>query len=404
MSGAGPTRGHEDITRFGVEMANAAIDGDAGPKKFYPEVTSGDACAITTNELLAGNCATDWPTDEMTTYYGVSANTFGDDPGLQDLHGLRNFDDASDPVSGRYACHLVRARILNSTQRGLQFWQDADKAAAMRWIGHATHTVQDSFTPCHTTRSGTRFETLDDICTYAATFPGICTHYKPDTRDAVWRLTPLECTFTTTRSWDCLVDQAQAASKATAGYLVTVARLIDTSNFSGAQAAIETWFEGDPTVEESGYFRCDALKADGVEPDGWSPPGGDAGAQDAAVEADAAADGAAVDAAQAEAASEAGQDAAQDGAGADVGPVEAAAEGGKDAAAEAAAEGGKDAAAEAAADAKASEPTPADADAPSDGGCGCRTSGRAPTGAAWLAALAGVVALRSRRRRTSHGH
>jgi MYXO-CTERM domain-containing protein len=397
MSGAALTRGHEDITRFGVEMANAAMGGDAGPKKFFQAVTEGEACATTANELLAGNCATDWPTDEMTAYYGVSASAFGDDPGLQDLHSLRNFDDASEPVSGRYACYLVRGRIVNATQRGLQFWKDADQNAAMRWIGHATHTVQDSFTPCHTSRSGTRFETMEDICTYGVTFAGICTHHKPDTKDAIWRLTPLECTFTTTRSWDCLVDEAQAASKATAGYLQTVARLIDTSNYNGVQAALDTWFEGDPTIQESGYFHCDALKVDGVEPDGWSPPGGDSGTGDASTGDASTGDAAAeaetgTDAAKADVVEAAVAEAGQDAPASDVGNADGAADAAKDAKADSG-------------DANVPEPAQAQEQGSSDGGCGCRTGKGAPQRAwpAWLVACAAVT-LRRRRRALVQGH
>ena len=137
--------------------------------------------------------------------------------------------------------------------------------AAMRWIGHATHTVQDSFTPCHTARSGTRFETLIDVCTYGIEVPGVCLHAKPDLRDRIWE-TNLECTITSDRPWDCLVPQAQAASNATAGYLLVVGRLIKATDWDGAPAALETWFAGDPTNPESGYFLCNGLKNDGWEP------------------------------------------------------------------------------------------------------------------------------------------
>lgn len=384
LSGAGPTRGHEDLTRFGVEMANDEIAADGGPSKFFPLVTEGEACATTAHDLLKGNCVTDWPDDEMTTYYGVSASEFGDAPELQDLHALRNFDGSKSPVSGRYGCHLIRARIQNATQRGLMFWQSADKAAAMRWIGHATHTVQDSFTPCHTTRSGAHFKTMVDICTYGVTFPGICTHHKPDTRDTVWRTSPLECLIGATRSWDCLVDEAQEASRATGGYLTVVARILNTGNYNGAQAAIETWFEGDPTVEHSGYFLCDALKSDGVEPDGWSPPGVDAGVADAPQEAtlEAAADGP-------DGTSEAGHDVAAEEVGPDANGPEVS---GPDV----------DAAADATIDAKPDaggpgEPAPQAAEA--DGGCSCRTAGtRRGPGLGWGVAMLAIAGLVRRRR------
>lgn len=400
MSGAGPTRGHEDILRFGVEKGNELIKTQLSLVNLFPFISAGDACLLTSNELLKGNCHTDFPDDEMTTYYGVSQSEFGDHPDLQDLHALRNFV-GDQAVSGEYACAGMKARIVDSTKRGLMFWQQGDMDAAMRWIGHATHTVQDSFTPCHTARSGTRFETLIDVCTYGIEVPGVCLHAKPDLRDRIWE-TNLECTITSDRPWDCLVPQAQAASNATAGYLLVVGRLIKATDWDGAPAALETWFAGDPTNPESGYFLCNGLKNDGWE------PGPDAGVDAEAGVPEASPDGevdgghedgqtdSSLPDAYVDAMPEAGPEASPE-----PGP-EASVEAGPEASVEAGPEAGSDAAPKQDAAAEAGGSGTTDDGGESESGCGCRTAGSGGrSGEAWLAlsALGLLVAARRKRAR-----
>lgn len=414
MSGAGPTRGHEDILRFGVVKGNDLIKAQLSLVNLFPYVSEGDACLTTSNELLKGNCHTDFPDDEMTSYYGVSQSEFGDHPDLQDLHALRNFV-GDQAVSGKYACAGMKARIVNSTKRGLMFWQQGDMDAAMRWIGHATHTVQDSFTPCHTARSGTRFETLTDVCTYGTEVPGVCLHAKPDLRDRIWD-TSLTCTLTTDRPWDCLVPQAQSAANATAGYLLVVGRLIQATDWNGAEAALATWFAGDPTNPESGYFLCDALKNDGWEAGPDAGVDAEAGVPEASAEAstEGGLDDAEADGSSYEASSDAAPDVAADvaaeaspEAGPEPGP-EASVEAGPEASVEAGPEASVEAGADAQSDAaptqdaapEAGEPGPIDDGSSSESGCGCRTAGAGGHRRAWLAlSLIGlaVAARRSRR-------
>lgn len=384
LSGAGPTRGHEDITRFGVEFGNDLIKAELNLQGFFAPVTEGDACLTTSHTLLKGNCVTDLPDSEMTDYYGVSASEFGDHPDLQDLHALRNFVN-DQAVSGKYACAGMKARIVNSTARGLMFWQQNEIDAGLKWIGHASHTVQDSFTPCHAQRTGTRFETLTDVCTYGKQVSGVCLHGKPDLKDRIWE-TSLECTLTSDRPWDCLVPEAQAAAKATSGYLLVVARLIKTQSWNGAPAALQAWFEGDPTNPESGYFLCNGLKNDGWEPAADAGPDG------------AGADGDVVDGTAEGSAEEGGPDGSS---------PEPSVEPAPEAGPEAAPEAGPEPAAEAGADAKADgagggtqdAAEPPSEEASDEGGCSCRATGATPTHAgAWLLA-AGLVSVLTRVRR-----
>jgi len=279
FSGMGPTRGHEDILRFGVEFGNELIQDELQTPHFFPPVDEGDACFTTSNVLVTGNCITDWPDDEMISYYGVSSAEFGTDFDLQDLHYMRNFHSDTEAVSGRYACYRARERIIVATQRGMEFWSQGDEEGAFRWFGHATHNLQDSFATCHTNRTGPLYETLTDICTYKIELPGVCFHATGDMRDRIWQGN-LECTVTSDREWDCLVPEAQSAAYATAGYLLVVARHIEAGMVGDLEAELVAFFEGDATNPHSGYYKCDALSDDGWEPVGWeSTPGPDAGVE-----------------------------------------------------------------------------------------------------------------------------
>jgi len=255
--------------------------------------------------------------------------------------------------------------------------------------------VQDSFTPCHTERSGTRFETLTDVCTYGIDVPGVCLHSKPDLRDRIW-LTNFECTITPDRPWDCLVPEAQAASNATAGYLLVVGRLIKATDWDGAPAALETWFAGDPTNPESGYFLCNGLKNDGWEPGPDAGAEAEAGLPEASPEGstdqdggDGGPDDGSLPESSVDAAPEVGPDAP-----AESGP-EASAEAGPDAKSDAAPK--PDAAAQPDAAAEAGEPVTTDGE--SESGCGCRAVGAGGHGGAWLAFSALGLFFAARRKR-----
>jgi MYXO-CTERM domain-containing protein len=388
--GAGPTRGHEDITRFGVQLANNLIKAELGGPAFYASIPEGEACLTTADELLRGNCRTDMPDAEFTSYYGVSALEFGDHPELQDLHALRNFTPENKPISGWYACRRARARITNAIQMAVAFEQLDDQAAALRWIGHASHTVQDSFTPCHTVRQGSRFETLTDICTYAVQFPGICLHSKPDLKDRIW-LGTLECNLTLSRPWECLVPEAQAAANATAGLLLTVARILHNQAWSTTADALEAWFEGEPSNPESGYLRCDGLGHDGWEPQQDQDAGVDAAgdaAADAGLEAGGDTGGPETDAGDIPEAS--APDATADS---DNDTPEAGSEKQPDAPAEADANGWS----EAAADSAGLEPDPPAEASTQEAGCSCR-AGPSRDSYAGALALLGVLGLMRKRR------
>jgi len=390
LSGYGPTRGHEDITRFAVEFANTLIHDELHVPNYFPPVSHGDACFTTANPLLTGNCITDWPDGEMISFYGVSSSDFGAHPDLQDLHYMRNFHDGDQAVSGRYGCFRARERIQTATDRGMEFWAQGDEEGGLRWFGHATHNLQDSFATCHTARTGAKHEILADLCTYKIQVPGVCFHESADLRDRIWE-TSMECTLDTDRSWDCLVSEAQSAAQATAGYLLVVARHIEAGMGGDLQAELKAYFEGDTAVPHSGYYRCDALTNDGYEPPGWDPNAvPDAGA-DAADDAEQDATEDVVGDVAADAAQEAADDARVDASGGEETGVPDAGTGGSG--------GGTEGAAGGTADGGGAGPSAKPYDEPEDtGGCSCRV-GASPLGTPMGVAVSLVLGLLLRRRR-----
>lgn len=257
--GYGPLRGHEDLTRFGVEMANARLASATGTAEFFPRVIDGEDCPSTTNPLLKGNCLTDFPDEEMAASYGSTTSDMAYEPLLQDLHFLRNYVGSAGAESARDACEGALERIQVATERGVTFWLDGDEARAMLWFGHATHNVQDSFAPAHTQRSGSHLRVLDDVCVYRRSIPGVCTHPLVTTGDRIWKDTWSCWMNPLARPFKCLKPEAQEASIATSGYL----RVVGTYLAAGAQgdlrAELQAWFETVTSEGDSGYFRCSLL-------------------------------------------------------------------------------------------------------------------------------------------------
>ena len=384
LSGYGPTRGHEDITRFAVEFANTLIHDELQVPTYFPPVSHGDACFTTGNPLLTGNCITDWPDGEMIAFYGVSSSDFGTHPDLQDLHYMRNFHDGDQAVSGRYGCFRARERIQTATQRGMEFWAQGDEDGGLRWFGHATHNLQDSFATCHTARTGAKHENLTDLCTYKIQVPGVCFHESADLRDRIWE-TSMECTIDTDRSWDCLVSEAQSAAHATAGYLLVVARHIEAGMNGDLQAELTAYFEGDAGIPHSGYYRCDALTNDGYEPPGWDPnPVPDAG-----VDATPDAEQDAAEDVVAEVGQEDAHDVGVDGSGGDTGMPDAGTGGSG---------GGTGGEAGGDTDASGGPSTKAYAQPEDTGGCSCRV-GASPSGSPMAVAVSLLLGLLLGRRR-----
>jgi hypothetical protein len=257
--GAGVYRGHEDITRFAIERANAAIQSETGTAGFFPTIPSGASCDDTTNPLMLGGCATDYPDSVMLAKYNTTAGQWDLGPELQDLHFLRNYVGSDGVETAREACLGALGRIVTASGWAVTAWQSGDHDLGLYWMGHATHTIQDSFAPPHTDRSGTLLRKLDAVCSYGRQVSGVCFHASFDLGDRVWRQT-LSCQLDpNNRSWGCLIDEAQSAALASAGYLRVMGRYLVAGGTGDLAALLQTYFVGGATDDYVDYFHCETL-------------------------------------------------------------------------------------------------------------------------------------------------
>jgi hypothetical protein len=261
--GAAVLRGHEDITRFAIEKANAAIQSETGTGGYYPTIPSGADCTSVSNWLMKGGCATDYPDSTMTTRYGVSEADWDLWPLLQDLHFLRNYVGTDGVESAREACLGALAHIVEASGWGVTALLAGDQIAGLYWIGHATHVIQDSFALPHTDRSGTLYRQLDAVCSYGRQVSGVCYHQPTDLGDRVWSNDFLCQIDPTNRSWGCLKPEAQSAALATAGYLRVIGRYVLAGGGDGGAgdlaALLQTYFSGGATDDYVDYFHCETL-------------------------------------------------------------------------------------------------------------------------------------------------
>jgi hypothetical protein len=247
MTGAGPARGHEDLTRLAVERANNALEAQLGFRP-YPAIAQGVAGIDSGNSMIKGNFESDFPSNRMQEFHDMPTDDSIDwhnDGRIQHIHSLRNII-GGQALSKQDSCKAIRANIINASRRAVDSYSAGAIEDGRYWLGHATHVIQDSFSNAHTTRSkddGGR--TISDICVYGASFDGICQHSSFDSHDYVWR-DKWSCRFNPNeRDIDCLKNEAQNAVHATAAYLVN---------------AGETIFTGKPLDESlQGYFACEGL-------------------------------------------------------------------------------------------------------------------------------------------------
>ena len=222
-TGAGGLRGHEDITRFAVDIANQQLN--AHPELYFDPVAYGDQGAVSTHPMIRGNFETDFPSTQMRQIYGATSSTdWHKDGALQHLHSLRDRHEIQ-PVTNSEACANTRVAIANAVQRAESSRKLGDHYWYLFWLGHAVHILQDSYSPAHVIRTGMEGSVIADFCTYAVKAPGVCYHQEVDPRDRVWRTDSLRCTFDShQRDWGCLTTEAQYASYASADLLAELAQ------------------------------------------------------------------------------------------------------------------------------------------------------------------------------------
>ncbi len=244
LTGAGPARGHEDLTRIAVDRANNTLQNLLGYKP-YPSIAKGVAGLDTGHPMVKGNYETDFPTTKMYQFHGMPSSVdWHNDGRLQHLHSLRDYPDRT-PLGLRASCLAVRSSIVRAAHKAMGAFGEGDRDSGLYWLGHATHIIQDSFSPAHTPRTGEGRRVITDLCVYGLEWPGICKHETVDLRDHVWRST-FACQFDpNNRNHACLKSEAQDAVHATTAFLINAGEAI---------------FAGNPFDDLlQGFFACETL-------------------------------------------------------------------------------------------------------------------------------------------------
>ncbi|MFW7378462.1 MAG: hypothetical protein ACOH5I_06635 [Oligoflexus sp.] len=250
--GAGPTRGHEDLTRMAVSAANDHLQSILGYAP-YPKVSLSTDGIRTDNQLVKGNYETDFPSTKMRDFYSIPQDAdWHHNENIQHIHSMRNKQNGHF-LSNRESCELVRQAIKDSTEHAFFLFDQGRREEGLYWLGHVTHIIQDSFSPAHTERLGPGRTDIQNFCTYGSKLPNVCFHKAVDLRDRVWKKT-WKCSFDpNNRGSSCLRPEAKDAVAATASYLKLVGEAIfDKRNLDQALAV----FFDDQSMSDRGYFHC----------------------------------------------------------------------------------------------------------------------------------------------------
>lgn len=313
--------GHEELTRQSLNIAERKlltlgisipedVDMFLGDRKNRILGLGGDTTA---NMIIQGNYANDFPqgitipaakvvngvvVDSVPAWWGGSFDGWDTRGDIQTLHFLMDVNDSNDGFrySQRGNCETTRNKIMINTKEAVASWERAEAyrhagfkyekyrveetRRAMFFLGAASHTIQDSFSPSHTMR-GSRSDNYDitNICYYGKDLReklgdhanDLCYHHTVDTRDGIWIRTDHQLAFAR-ENWDgeampseqctpkfltlplresakasCLKHEARLARHATIRYFVLIARYLrDRRSHQGGYAMAG----GDPNLTE----------------------------------------------------------------------------------------------------------------------------------------------------------
>jgi hypothetical protein len=267
------------------------------------------------NMVIHGNFSSDFPGQTKV----MSLSEFWKNPGFggfenpdnQVNHFLRNYKNEYTLASAYETCVLARDKIKFIILKALEFWNAGDKTKSLFLIGHATHTLQDSFSTAHTVRAGEGENyNLKNVCYFGTKIAKqmttreakqeLCYHGTPDSRDAIWNTNPqryqealknwssekaIQCDKsmnypTTEESKDaCMSSEARLARAATEKFLFLVFNQLKPENLTrkSSESFLATLdsnlFDGpvgDHDLDKkmnNGILRCDGLSKTIVEGD-----------------------------------------------------------------------------------------------------------------------------------------
>ena len=153
--------GHEEITRQAlnniskkikeVDTANTLFDMDDLKFDLAPEA-KGLFGYKSKNMVIHGNFSTDFPNQtnvmSLADFWKIKNFSDFENPKTQMLHFLKNYKSSVSLESARSTCEQARSAIKYVTGEALKAWDSGNKTRALFLIGHASHTIQDSFSVC----------------------------------------------------------------------------------------------------------------------------------------------------------------------------------------------------------------------------------------------------------------
>ncbi len=206
---AGTTSGHEEITRQALVLLNNHLKAKGiSLDELSPEILaekdagfSGASGLNSGNSIIRGNYATDLPnvlTDHfnLPNWYHMKIGAWNTNPDVQFVHFLRNIKPGEVLASQQETCIEARNTIIKSTIDGINLWHVGNIRSALFLVGHASHTIQDSFSRAHTKRSDAEHNyDLLNVCYYGNrrdTHTKTCRHHFIDFRDDIWMGSPID--------------------------------------------------------------------------------------------------------------------------------------------------------------------------------------------------------------------
>ncbi len=199
--------GHEEITRQAINNVISKFKADGLTALFKTEDLTTDLDAApkglfgsnSRNMLIHGNFATDFPNQttimSLASFWNMPGMSYAENPKTQVLHFLRNYKNATTLASAMDTCLQSRLAIKIITEEAVNSWIKGDKTRSLFLLGHATHVIQDSFSPAHARRdSGQNNYNVKNICFYGAQINKaiysneVCYHNLIDQGDVIWNV------------------------------------------------------------------------------------------------------------------------------------------------------------------------------------------------------------------------